>query len=576
MIRNIRRSIKLVYCSDRKYFWLCVIQLILNGLQPTVELLLMQEIVNSIQKMVVSYKGIIELLLVLSLVKVMSSLINTGVSKYGAKFKYLFDKDLEIKLYNTISAMDTEDFESPDTYDLLKRTESQRVDSILLFYIQTIAVIQSVISSIGLLIIVAQYNIFLLLIFVILPIIQYFVVLRIGKNQYQLIMARTSKERKIWYIDYLMTSGIAHKEMKIFAYSRHIIQEYCKIQQELINQDYSYVKKSINSHLIFTMIDILLRLIVYIYIGFQAFCSKILIGDMTTYIASMDKLSDEIFSIVDSLNTMVENALYVNNLFDFLDRYSDNEKNNSDNLVKISEINKIEFRNVSYKYGSSSKYALKNINFTMEKSNVTGIAGRNGSGKSTLLKLIMGIYNNYEGMIIVNSIDLRYIDKASYFKCISAVFQDYIRYEWSILENVNISDVERVSSTDYVETLLKKVKFPDRLLNQGVNTVVGNWFGQENLSAGEWQKIAIARCLYADSSIILMDEPDASLDIVTEKELQNLLKNEMKGKIGVYISHNTEYLCSVCSNIVVLDEGKQIAFGTADNVKFALLKVKSD
>ncbi len=576
--RNIRRSIKLIYCYDRKYFVLCVVQLVMNSLQPTIELLLMQAIINGIQKKVVSFEVIVLFLLVSCFIKIIASLINTVVAKCGSKFKYMFDMDLEMRLYSIISSMDTEDFELPETYDLLKRTESQRVDSILLFYTQSITAIQSLITGISLLIIVSRYNVLFLLVFVISPIIQYFFILNIGKKQYQLIMERTPIERKIWYIDYLMTSGIAHKELKLFAYGKSIINEYCKMQESIINQDYVYVKKNLYAHLFFTVIDIMLRFIVYLYIGFQAFCSKILLGSMTTYIASLDKLSNEVYSFVDSLNVMVENSLYVNNLFEFIDRYSDNvEKKTSDELIKITEINRIEFKNVSYKYTTSNNYALKDINFTIKQSDVIGIAGRNGSGKSTLLKLIMGLYNNYEGEIIVNSIDLRHIDKTSYFKCVSAVFQDYMKYEWSILDNVRISDVERNASTDNnVEELLKKVQFPNRLLNQGINTIIGNWFGQENLSSGEWQKIAIARCLFADASMILLDEPDASLDTVTEKELLNLIKDVMKEKVGVYTSHNSEHLCSVCSKILVLDAGRQIAFDTPNNVESAFRDLESD
>ena len=198
-IRNIRRSIKLIYDYDKKYVFLCSFQLIINGLQPTIELFLLQTIINDIQKHVVSYRVIVWLLLILCIIKIASSVINNGISIYVSKFKYLFDRDLEMKLYNILANMDTEEFESPKTYDLLKRTETQRVDSILLFFTQSTTIVQSLITSIGLLIIVSRYNLIFIFIFVISPIVQYIIVLRIGKEQYKLIMERTLSCQDICY-----------------------------------------------------------------------------------------------------------------------------------------------------------------------------------------------------------------------------------------------------------------------------------------------------------------------------------------------------------------------------------------
>lgn len=286
---------------------------------------------------------------------------------------------------------------------------------------------------------------------------------------------------------------------------------------------------------------------------------------MTTYVNSIDSIKTSVSTCMQSAGSITQNSYYVRLIFDFLDR----EKNIEPDLRKdiiIKHLKSIEFVNVSYKYNGSTEYTLKNISFILEPGDVLGIVGKNGSGKSTILNLIMGFYKNYEGKIMVNSIDLNLIDVDSYQKLVSAVFQDFVKYEFSVQDNIVVSDIEKNTSKDRICELLDLVSLNKNCFNNNLETVIGKWFGETEMSSGEWQKIAISRGLYRNSDLLILDEPDASLDSIAEQELVDLISQTFEEKMGVYVSHKVSHIGGIASKIIVLDKGRIVERGDSESL----------
>lgn len=216
---------------------------------------------------------------------------------------------------------------------------------------------------------------------------------------------------------------------------------------------------------------------------------------------------------------------------------------------------------------------MENINITLNADSKTVFVGENGSGKSTLIKIIMGLYDNYEGDILVNNINMKDIDLNDYHKKIGCIFQDYVKYELSVRENIAFGNMHRLYDDQY---LLKKMDEVGLGKREGKNceldTIIGSWFGGMELSIGEWQRIAIARALTSDADVYIFDEPDASLDVLRQKNLIELYQKKAENKIGIYVSHRINRVQELATQIVVMDKGKIVEKGTHDE----LMKIKGE
>lgn len=222
---------------------------------------------------------------------------------------------------------------------------------------------------------------------------------------------------------------------------------------------------------------------------------------------------------------------------------------------QINEINSITVRNLSYKYKNSTSYVLNNINFEIKNNSIVLFVGLNGSGKTTLMKLILGFYNDYEGEILINGIDLKNIDKQSYYRLTSCIFQDFIKYEATVRENIGFGDIDNIYNDKLIIDMLKNMDLDKRRVLK-LDTVLGSWFeGAEQLSGGEWQRISLGRVFFRDAELFVLDEPDSALDVMTEYYILDKYLEMLKGKIGVCSSHRFSRMSFFSDEILVLENG---------------------
>lgn len=262
---------------------------------------------------------------------------------------------------------------------------------------------------------------------------------------------------------------------------------------------------------------------------------------------------------LSQLAKLHENILYLQ----VLKRVDDMEVENILSNEKINlPFQKIEFRNVSFSYLGQNKQALKNISFVFEKGKTYSIVGFNGAGKTTLLKLLLGLYEPDEGEILINGINLKRINKSDYYLQIGAIFQDFIKYPFTIEENISTelkeSDIDCVLEAirfACLEDLVKK-------LPEGIKTVLmREWNNGIDISQGQWQKIAMARCYYRKPTIMILDEPFSSIDIEAENCIVKNIKQMSKEKLNIFITHHFSSI-SMADVVIVIDNGRVIEQGS--------------
>ena len=313
-------------------------------------------------------------------------------------------------------------------------------------------------------------------------------------------------------------------------------------------------------------LDILQTIVVMIYIAGKIYTKSIMVGDFMLYVATITRFVTGVSSLVNHIGGLVYNNQFLKLLFDYYDLPDDRYLGTLPIEKRSDNEYEIEFKNVSFKYPKTDFWALKNVSFKFKIGERLAIVGMNGSGKTTLIKLLSRLYEPTEGVITLNGIDIKKYDYDEYQSIFSVVFQDFHIFAFSISDNVSCSlngDKEKV-----VECL-EQAGFGEKLkeLPNGIETIITKLYDNDGieLSMGEKQKLAIARALYKDAPFVVLDEPTASLDPISEQEVYNKFNEMVKDKTAIYISHRLSS-CRFCDKIAVLHEGKLVQVGNHDEL----------
>lgn len=312
----------------------------------------------------------------------------------------------------------------------------------------------------------------------------------------------------------------------------------------------------IKSSVIHNIFDLFFIAFQYFFIVGRALSGAMGIGNFVFYSQTITSFSDGVMGLANLSVDLSSNNRFIK---DFLEYTNLPNKMRSGTKavpnLKYSDCI-VEFVNVSFKYPNSEKYVLKNINISLPMDRITNIVGVNGSGKTTFIKLLCRLYDPTEGVIKLNGIDIREFDYDSYMRFFSIVFQDFKLFSFTLGQNVALSNSYDDS---IVEKSLAEAGFESRLesLKDGLGTYLYKTFENDGveISGGEAQKIAIARSLYKDAKIMIMDEPTAALDPIAEFDIFNRIQQIIQNRTVICISHRLSS-CRICDRILVFLDGE--------------------
>jgi ATP-binding cassette subfamily B protein len=239
-------------------------------------------------------------------------------------------------------------------------------------------------------------------------------------------------------------------------------------------------------------------------------------------------------------------------------------KEDSSPKIKLESLEKIELKNVSFKYPLTEKIIIKNLNFCIRKGEKIGLVGKNGSGKTTLIKLICGLYRPTEGEILVNEIPIDQYEWESYWRRIGIIFQDYVRFNLSARENIGFGNVEQIDNLPAIRKAAQQAGIDsliDSLEHKYENYLGRVFMDGRQLSGGEWQKIALSRAYFRDADLTIMDEPTAFLDPLAEFEVFRVFYDAQEKKASIVISHRFSNV-KLADKIYVMENGEVIEAGS--------------
>ena len=307
----------------------------------------------------------------------------------------------------------------------------------------------------------------------------------------------------------------------------------------------------------------------YGYVGIRTistvFGPQLSIGALTMYVSSAINFSTMVASFGESLVNMLQFLSWLDPYMEFMALAEETKQSGKEPFT--GEVETIEFKNVTFTYPNAEKPVLKNISFSIKKGEKISIVGLNGAGKSTLVKLICRMYQVDSGEIFVNGKNIYDYDYMSYMNTISAVFQDYRLFNFTIAENISCQ--QKDADQTEIHRLIKEVGLEEKVaeLPNGIESRFGKDYDEEGIemSGGQGQKIAIARALYKKASMVILDEPASALDPIAEAEIYEKFNSLVEGKTAIYISHRMS--SSVfCDRILIIDGGTVADYDTHENL----------
>lgn len=378
--------------------------------------------------------------------------------------------------------------------------------------------------------------------------------------------------RKRWYMDISLGDFSYAKDIRMFGLKNWLTQKF----QEVNKTRYKYEKTNRKVwfwvSIVNTVFFVISQAIVYVYLIRCIFNKTITIGEFTLYLASTSAFFSSIMTLLNCINNFLNNNRFVNDFRSFYENekirvYLSSEKQTKQ-ILKPQKSYEFEFQNVSFKYPRAERFALQNVNIKIKAGERLAVVGLNGAGKSTFIKLLLRLYEPTEGKILLNGTDIQEYDLNSYFDIFSPVFQEVNLFAMTFAENVSMKEPDKTNK-DFVKEAVIQSGLEEKLnsLENGLDTQLLKVIYDDgiDLSGGQKQKLALARALYKNSPVVVLDEPTAALDAIAESKLYSDFDKLIGGKTSVYISHRLSST-QFCNNIAMFKDGKLIEYGTHDSL----------
>jgi ATP-binding cassette subfamily B protein len=480
---------------------------------------------------------------------------------------------LQIRLANRVNlavvekatAMDLQQFESAGTYDSLQRATREAGTRPYQLFMDALGVLVGTVSLLSVAAVLFTWDpwIAVLLIVSCLPALAAEVFF--GRVSWKVEHDRSSMRRWASYLQFLTTNDRNVKEVKSFRLGQMLVNRYARVLQDFYVVDRSIQRREAWVTGLAGVVNVSVSGTAILLAALSAARSGD-VGQLAGYIAAVTAVQSAATAVFLGLGQMYEHRLFLGELFSFLDAPEqlvlEGVRPFPDELRTG-----IEFRDVGFVYPGTTTPALEHVSFTARPGEVVAFVGRNGAGKSTITKLVNRLYDPTSGCILLDGHPLTEYDVESLRRGIGVAFQDFVQYETSVEENVNFGAVERLGDVANSDVALRRsgADFVERLPS-GASTRLGRWFEDaQQLSTGQWQRLAVARALAGRAGVILLDEPTAAVDAETESALFARLREVSGGAICLLVSHRFSTV-RIADRIHVLDAGTIVESGTHDEL----------
>jgi len=564
-LKSIKSNILIVSKNSEKILFVNIIISILQGVLPFIIIVCIKTLIDQLTGISTQNESqrlyFIVILVITALVFLASGVLSELKTYFSLKLSQSITRQIYQKLHWKHASLDLSHYESPAEQDKIHRAVQEasfrpiKIVSEMLIGIKSVA---AALFLIGLFITI-KWHLIVILIIAIIPGVYFR--LKSSRKLYKQKEVQSTKEREMYYFNRILTGFPFAKEMKLFGFFDFFKQRFSNIQNTLFEQQIRLRKSELWLNIFAQIFSVSLIFLSLGFVSYLKINGEISIGTVALFFFAFQRGYGVLNELFMSATQILEDNTFLNDFIGFLNMPTSSNSLQSNHTFALNK--EIRVENIRFRYKSSNRDALKLINITIPAGKTVAFVGVNGSGKTTLIKLLCGFYRPDSGRILFDGIDATEIGQQKICENITAVFQDFALYNISAMNNIGLGNIQENLDFDKAVKAAKAAGISDILeqLPNGYNTLLGNLFSSgEELSIGQWQKMAIARAFYRDSSLVLLDEPSSALDAKSELQIINGLKKLSHDKTAIIISHRLSTV-QWADIIYVFDRGEVVESG---------------
>jgi ATP-binding cassette subfamily B protein len=391
---------------------------------------------------------------------------------------------------------------------------------------------------------------------------------RMTSRLYEYFYKETPEERERGYLGDLLVQPRTTKEIRAYVLADYLLERHRKVSEYLMKQREQMYRSATRVSMLTGLVAGTTLALAYVFIAIRGVAGTIDPGGVVLVIGAFTSVAGTLGQISSTFVSVDQHTTFLDDYFSFLA---------IDPLVPVPSaphpepdwhIDAIDFENVTFQYPGGTEPAVTGLSLHIRHGELIALVGENGAGKSTLVKLLLRFYDADQGSVRVGGVDLKTLDPDVLRRRIGVLFQDYATYELSVRENVVMGRPDGEVKDERVMEALRDARSEWLLkkMPKGLDAKVGRLFeGGHDLSGGEWQRLALARIMYRDADIWILDEPTSSLDPEAEAAIFAELKENLKGRIGIVISHRFSTV-RIADRIAVIGDGHVTELGTHEEL----------
>ncbi len=575
VFRYSRRALELVWTTSRALTVALAVLTLLAGVLPTGVAWVGAQIVDSVVAAVrdhsaggaVDYRQVLYWVIVEAIIVIAISAAQRGLNLCQSLLRAQLSNRVNVMILDKALKLELTHFEDSEFYDKLTRARREASSRPLSLVMRTFGLTQNAISLVSFSALLVGFSPWAVAILLVAGLPAFIAETKFSGDAFRLFRWRSPETRMQHYLETVLAREDHAKEVKLFDLGELLLGRYRGIYEKLYRADRDLTIRRDAWGFVLGLVSIGSLYAAYAWVAFEAVLGVITIGQMTMYLMLFRQGQAAVSASLSAVGGMYEDNLYLSTLYDYLEQPVEEGAGTATSGPRPED--GVQFDNVEYRYPGAERAAVAGVNLQIRPGESLALVGENGSGKTTLIKLLTRLYKPTAGRVLLDGRDLQEWDAATLRRRIGVIFQDFVRYQLLVGENVGAGDVrefENRARWDEAATQGMARPFIEELPHK-YETQLGKWFKEgRELSGGQWQKIALSRAfMRSEADILVLDEPTAAMDAAAEAQVFEHFRSLMGKRIAILISHRFSTV-RMADQIAVLEEGRVVELGSHEEL----------